>query len=144
MRHGLQFAGVMLLWLVGLNIDWDCLVPNCIMGSHYQWEFPLFFRPQRQSLCTALTAGNCLPLGLCKGTVKESSSCDIYLYPLWSDWSFIMGTLINIPVTSRDRHGIWNHWQLACLFNSFWPTRKISKLHIIDPLWGESTSDWGQ
>ena len=65
-------AGIALLWLVGLNIDWDCLVPHCIMGSHDQWEFPPFFRPQWESLCTALTAGKCLPLRLCKGTVKES------------------------------------------------------------------------
>ena len=43
------------------------------MGSCDQWGFPLFSRPQWQSLSTALTAGKCLPLGLCKGTVKESS-----------------------------------------------------------------------
>ena len=43
------------------------------MGSRDKWEFQLFFRPQWQSLCTALAASNCLPLGLCKGTVKESN-----------------------------------------------------------------------
>ena len=43
------------------------------MGSRDQWEFPPFFRPQLQSFCTALTAGKWLPLGLCKGTVKESN-----------------------------------------------------------------------
>ena len=42
MRHGLQLAGITILWLVGLNIDWDCLVPHCIMGSRDQWEFPPF------------------------------------------------------------------------------------------------------
>ena len=31
------------LWLAGLNIGWDCLVPHCIMGSRDQWEFPPFF-----------------------------------------------------------------------------------------------------
>ena len=72
MRHGLQLAGIALLWLVGLKIDWDCPVPHCIMGSRDQWEFQLFFRPQWQSLCNAVTAGNWLPLGLCKGAVKES------------------------------------------------------------------------
>ena len=66
------------LWLVGLNIDWDCPVPHRIMGSHDQWEFPLFFRPQWQYPCTALTADICLPLGLCKWTVKEST-CIYYL-----------------------------------------------------------------
>ena len=73
MRHGLQVAGITLLWLVGLNIDWDYLLPHCIMGSCDQWEFPLFFRHQWQSPCTAPTAGKCLPLGLCKGTVNQSS-----------------------------------------------------------------------
>ena len=61
---------ITLLWLVGLNIDWDCLVPHYIIGSSDQWEFPPFFRPQWQSLCTALTAGKWLPLGLCKGTER--------------------------------------------------------------------------
>ena len=41
-------------------------------GSHHWWEFPLFFRGHWQSPCTALMAGNCLPLGLCKETVKPS------------------------------------------------------------------------
>ena len=70
-RHGLQLAGIILWWLVGLNIAWNCQVLHCIMGSCDQWGFPPFFRPQWQSLCTALTAGKCLPLGLHKGTVKE-------------------------------------------------------------------------
>ena len=42
------------------------------MGSCDRWEFPLVFRGHWQSSCTALTAG--LPLGLCKDTVKESST----------------------------------------------------------------------
>ena len=72
MRQGHQLAGITLLWLVGLEIDWDSLVPHCIMGSRDEWESPMFFRPKWQFLCTALTADNCLPFGLCKGTVKES------------------------------------------------------------------------
>ena len=59
-----------LLWLVVLNIDWDCLVPHCIMGSRDQWEFPPFFRPQWQSLCSP----KCLALKVCKGTVKGSKN----------------------------------------------------------------------
>ena len=70
------------VWLVGLNIDGDFQVPHCIMGSRDQWEFPVFsdqflpfVKPQWKSgwksLCTALPAGKCLPIGLCKGTVKE-------------------------------------------------------------------------
>ena len=57
MRHGLWLAAITRLWLLGLNIDWDCLVLHCIMDSCDQWEFPPFDRPQWQSLCTALTAG---------------------------------------------------------------------------------------
>ena len=58
--------------MVRINIDWDCLAPHCIMDSRDQWEFPPFFRPQWQFLCTNLTGGKCLPLGLYKGTVKET------------------------------------------------------------------------
>ena len=64
-------ALITLLWLVGLKIDSYCPVPHCIMGSLDQWEFQLFFSPQWQSLCTALMAGNCLPLVLCKGLWKS-------------------------------------------------------------------------
>ena len=39
----------------------------------------------------------------------------------------------------HKRHGIWNHWQMNCLFNSLFQliTKKVSKL----PLWGESMGD---
>ena len=63
------------MWLVGLNIDWDCLVPHCIMGSSDQWEFPLFFRPQWQSLCTALTAATACSYGCAKGLWKSLALC---------------------------------------------------------------------
>ena len=43
-----------------------------ILGSHHRWEFPPFFNDHWQSPCAALTAGKCLPWGLCKETVKES------------------------------------------------------------------------
>ena len=65
MRHDLQLAGIRILWSVGRNIEWDCLVPHNIMGSRDQWELPPFFRPQWQPLCTSLNGR------LCKGTVKE-------------------------------------------------------------------------
>ena len=82
MRHGLQLAGIRLLWLVGLKIDWDCPVPHCIMGSCHQWEFPNVFETPVTVPLHCLN-GNCLPLGLCKGTVKESKcSCTLGLYSL--------------------------------------------------------------
>ena len=73
-RPGLQLAGITRLWLVSLNRDRDCLVSHCIMGSCDQWEFPPFCRPQWLPFCTATVTGKCLPLGLCKGTVKESNA----------------------------------------------------------------------
>ena len=56
---------------------------HCIMGSHEQWELPPYIRPKWQSLCMALTAGKCLPLGPCKGTVKESMCPDIAQLVMW-------------------------------------------------------------
>ena len=38
------------------------------------WKFSPFFRGHWQSSCTAVTAGICLLLRLCKETVKESTS----------------------------------------------------------------------
>ena len=87
MIHGLQLAGITVSWLVGLNIDWVCLMPRNIMGARDQWEFPPFFRTQWQSLWTAVTAGICLQLGLSKGTVKESSL--LLISPLSTNFSEI-------------------------------------------------------
>ena len=87
MRHGLQLSGITVLWLVGLNIDRDCLVPHCIMRSCDQWEFPPFFRPQWESLCTTLKASKCLPLRLCKGTVKESTKTRYLAFSGPISWS---------------------------------------------------------
>ena len=76
MRHGLQLVGITLLWLVCLNIGWDCLVSQCILSSsHDWWEFPPFFKAHWQSPCTPLTAGKRLQLGLCKEIMKESKPC---------------------------------------------------------------------
>ena len=58
MRHGLQLAGITLLRLFGLNIVWDCLVPIALWPRDER-VFPLFFRPQRQSLCTLPVVKGC-------------------------------------------------------------------------------------
>ena len=68
MRHGVQSPGITLLWLVGLNKGWDCL--NCNGLWAHMWECLSFFRGHWQSPCRALTAGKCLPIVLCKETVK--------------------------------------------------------------------------
>ena len=43
-----------------------------MMDFRSWWEFLPFFTGHWQSPCTALTAGRCLPFGLCKETVEES------------------------------------------------------------------------
>ena len=67
MIHCLQLAGITLLWLVGLNIDWDCLVPHCIMtsGNSHRLSHPSGspFSPKYRQ---------CFLLRLCRGTVIES------------------------------------------------------------------------
>ena len=65
---------IALLWLVGLNIGWDCLRPQCIVGSCDQWEFSPLFKGLWQSPCTALMAGKCLSLGLHQEIVRQSKS----------------------------------------------------------------------
>ena len=72
MRHCLLLADIAHLWLAGLNIGWGMPPSQWILGSCDRWEFPAFFIGYWQSPYTALTAGKCLPLGLCKETVKES------------------------------------------------------------------------
>ena len=48
-------------YMRGFTVGWNCL-------NHIGlWEFPPFFRGNSQSLCIALIAGKCLPLGPCKG-----------------------------------------------------------------------------
>ena len=63
----LQWAGINLLWLLCLNIDWDCLSYNGL-GAHVTCRnFYHFHRP----LTDPLHSPNGLSLGLCKETVKE-------------------------------------------------------------------------
>ena len=49
-----------------------------------------------------------------------------------------------ITVTSRQRHGVSNHWQFDWLFNKLYIliSTKTSKFRITGPLGGESTADW--
>ena len=65
--HWTVLVGITLLWLVGLNIDWDYLLPPLHYGLMWTVGIPTVFEHHWQSPCTALTAG------LCKGTVKESN-----------------------------------------------------------------------
>ena len=54
-------------------------LPSVALHYEITWPvgIPIVFQTQWQSLCTALTAGICLPLGLRKGTVKVSSAVQV-------------------------------------------------------------------
>ena len=120
----------MIAWLVGLNIDWGWLMPHCIMGTRDQWKYPPFFRPhwQWQSLCTASTAGICLLLGLCKGTVKESTLVQ------WSSCSTHVWGTHDLPwLSTTSRHHLL-HWKWWLNYNieSLWPNSGRFCYHIIN------------
>ena len=114
--------------LVGLNIGWDCPVPHCIAGSRDRWELPTFFRRHWQSLCTALTAGKCLSLGLCKGTGKI----------VYRGQNF-EGVLICPPVLELDTI-LWGT-RCVCFIDMQWsngpPVFQVDKMprEIIPPYW---------
>ena len=132
-------------WMVSpyfdyLNICWNCLEPHCVVGTRDRWIFRPFCIHQRQSLCTALTAGKCLPLGLCKGTVKGSSR-----YVTWEEWAVhdalalrSLATLSDLLVrethtrivdleTTNSHSKQWN-W-----FPHYWPfVRGIHRLRSFD------------
>ena len=72
--HGLLLSRVQWALLpADPNIDWGTPHKWCIMGARDRWEFPAFCKGQWQSPCTTLTAGKCLPLGMCMRTVKKSN-----------------------------------------------------------------------
>ena len=62
----------MSLHLAGLNIALGMPQSQWIVGPCDHEVFHHFSKGHWQSLCTAITAGKCLQLRLCKGTVKES------------------------------------------------------------------------
>ena len=64
--------GITLLWMAGLNKVWGL---SCRLA--HRWEFPPFFKRNWPSLCTALTADKCPPLGSRMETVKESMQVDM-------------------------------------------------------------------
>ena len=73
----------------GRGMRHDLQLTQYILDACDRWEFTPFFKSHRQSPCTALTAGKCLPLGLCKGTVKEST-CARNMWRSTSESSWIL------------------------------------------------------
>ena len=66
-------AGIILFWLACLNIGWDCLSCNGLWNRLTSGNFHCFSEATDSPLGQPLTAGKCLSLGLCKGTVNMFS-----------------------------------------------------------------------
>ena len=82
---------------------------QCILGSHDQCEFPPFFKGHWQSPSTAITAGKCLPLGLCKETVKESTGVYSMVTAGW--WmSGKYGCVMDIVLCKDNTTTHWHRW----------------------------------
>ena len=109
----------MILWLVGLNIDWDCLVPHCIIGSPTPVGVPIIFQTPVTVPLHSPNGRQCLSLGLCKGTVKESK-CTVSINRTYDIW------------------GLFNWWfmiekmeKLFSLFFHIWPSNHHQILHML-------------
>ena len=62
MRHGIRLVkhpgvGITILWLVRVDIVWNCPSLQWIVGSRDRWEFLPFCKGHWESPCRALTAG---------------------------------------------------------------------------------------
>ena len=69
------------LWLVSLNIGYDCHVSQCIVGSRDR----RFSGAAESPHCgTAQTADKCLPLGLYPEIMKESTANPTVTISSWS------------------------------------------------------------
>ena len=65
------------------------------LRSRDRRKFPPLFRGHWQSPCTALTAGKCLPLGLCRQTVKEARCYIAQIIDVSWKWKwYAAGTLV--------------------------------------------------
>ena len=94
LRYVLQLASVTLLWLVGLNIGWDCPSCNGLWVLVTGGNFLSFSKATDSPLAQPSWQANCLSLGLCKETVKQST-----YHPFW-------GTCHCWPVSSSGKRGV--------------------------------------
>ena len=88
MRHGLQLAGITLLWSVGLNLGCNCLNHNGLWDHVTSGNFHCFSETTNSPFAQRQWWAICPPLMLCKETLKLrvwsiSSSC--YLPSVWVD-----------------------------------------------------------
>ena len=92
--------------------------------SCHWWEFPLFFRGRWQSPYTALMAGKCLPLGLCKETVKASPSWPMHTTMMVAEHEEKY-THFNLVVTSgtegcHTNNLLYCQWQQIWHYDNLW------------------------
>ena len=115
-RHSFQLAGTTILWLVGLNIGWDCLKSQCIVGLHYWWDFPPFAIDHHWlSPCTALTAGVWgqqvfrAVQGDCERVYQETDSSHAGLFVVVENTPPKLETLLksNLLQTFLSKSAVW-------------------------------------
>ena len=90
-----DFSSILCLWFEIQDMGPTTFLtefPTLVTDSHNQLEFPPFFEGHWQSPCTALKAGKWLSFGLCKETVKESTSLHWQNNPIVSVCLSIMQT----------------------------------------------------
>ena len=100
-----------------------------IVGSCDWWEFLPFFRCHWQSPCTALMAGKCLPLGLCKETVKE------YTVSISKLYTVTIQACIGIPQLSDHPQQVQTMYGTFMTLICYWELDFQVKYHIRRGSW---------
>ena len=122
MRHCLQMVGITLFFLIGWS-DYrlGLLESQWVLVLRDRKEFTPFLTSQRQSACTAQTAGKCLPLGLCKETVKQSSIVRTQLvcgprdtYTQDGCWPLLKARGHSLRYSGSDTTPICHNGKLSC------------------------------
>ena len=134
MRHGLQLAGIILLWLVGRNIGLSRIAVHCVLT----WPIGIFTVFHWQSPCTALTTGICQPLGMCRGTVEESNN----QRPIWWRYAVLCESTVNsLQARRRIISVICYHGKGSMFLNMTLDSKTVPMLgpasrHAITLPWG--------
>ena len=83
-------------WLSSSICDWLICLSHKVFWAYMTSRNLYCFQRHWQSPCTALMAGICLPLGLCKEAVKGSQ---LHRQPTWLKW---------VVYCCDDGHYLWN------------------------------------
>ena len=128
-------SGITFLWLSSLNTGWDHLSCNGLWAHMISVNFLCFSIGHWQSPCKALMAGKCLPLVLCKETVKQSNvlllPCNLLLHyakPLieFHPWPVSSGLLLeqcqricrrmHVSLQGRSEISLTVYWKERSLY----------------------------